>query len=649
MVAMKKTSLCMTPVLQEYDKLRGDPSCCVEFWDVVVLTTSDAAQQSVYELEISDKLEHKQLPMRTKYHVIHDPPGCKIGSGGSTMYTISCLAKLEPNWRKQKILLMHAGGSSQRLPSASVLGKAFITIPIGNRLYSMFDIKLALCMPFAKRLPPGLFICCPDTFESFTFGNNGDWNFGDREGFLALAHPSPLYVGKGHGVYVLDHRNNKLDTEVLNCKKVLQKPTEQLMKEEGAIICPSEVPDSIRESVATEQDWVFTDSQFFFDHTISEKLLDFYETHKPLTAEICAYGDFLQPLGKFADAQYVTNCKNIMSMSDTVISTRRDLYNLLKGSPLGVVALKYSKFYHIGTMIEYLDNFCSNHDLRQELGLSRFCYSACLSAGSSVLASCEAETGYVINSLVTDRCSFSGKSIVEYCTFTGPSQLRVEENCVISDCEYTSNSDITIPSNTFIQTVPVLDPQGGPMYVTLMFSIYEDMKAKVSSVSELADLSYFGHGLLSVAPFKNHTQLFGKGNPFSLWHAKLFPLSSSAQESFTSALNTLKSALSHSKRPLEHSACSENLLAHNGEAASCASANGTIPNGALTNGMIANGVQSAATDSAAINGSSTNGFTANGHSPIYYSFADVISYKDVKQMIRRRNILSEQIQNILAT
>lgn len=61
----------------------GDPSCCVEFWDVVVLTTSDAAQQSVYELEISDKLEHKQLPMRTKYHVIHDPPGCKIGSGKS--------------------------------------------------------------------------------------------------------------------------------------------------------------------------------------------------------------------------------------------------------------------------------------------------------------------------------------------------------------------------------------------------------------------------------------------------------------------------------------------------------------------------------------------------------------------------------------
>lgn len=29
---------------------------------------------------------------------------------------------------------MHAGGSSQRLPSASVLGKAFITIPIGKLL-----------------------------------------------------------------------------------------------------------------------------------------------------------------------------------------------------------------------------------------------------------------------------------------------------------------------------------------------------------------------------------------------------------------------------------------------------------------------------------------------------------------------------------
>lgn len=55
--------------------------CSSNFWDVVVLTTSDLAQQRVYELEIANKLKQKELPACASYHVIHDPPGPKIGSG----------------------------------------------------------------------------------------------------------------------------------------------------------------------------------------------------------------------------------------------------------------------------------------------------------------------------------------------------------------------------------------------------------------------------------------------------------------------------------------------------------------------------------------------------------------------------------------
>lgn len=36
----------------------------------------------------------------------------------------------------------------------------------------MFDIKLAICIPFANKLPAGVFICCPDTFETYTFGES---------------------------------------------------------------------------------------------------------------------------------------------------------------------------------------------------------------------------------------------------------------------------------------------------------------------------------------------------------------------------------------------------------------------------------------------------------------------------------------------
>lgn len=41
---------------------------------------------------------------------------------------------------------------------------------LGDNLYTMFDVKLAMCLPFVDKLPLGVFICCPDTFEPFTFG-----------------------------------------------------------------------------------------------------------------------------------------------------------------------------------------------------------------------------------------------------------------------------------------------------------------------------------------------------------------------------------------------------------------------------------------------------------------------------------------------
>lgn len=59
---------------------------------------------------------------------------------------------------------------------------------------------------------PLLFVSLILCNKSFFAGNGDDWDFGNRKGFLALAHPSPMHIGTGHGVYVLTERNNKLDT-----------------------------------------------------------------------------------------------------------------------------------------------------------------------------------------------------------------------------------------------------------------------------------------------------------------------------------------------------------------------------------------------------------------------------------------------------
>lgn len=51
-----------------------------EFWDLVVITSGDEDQRSAYEIQITEKLERKELPLGISYHVFADPPGCKIGA-----------------------------------------------------------------------------------------------------------------------------------------------------------------------------------------------------------------------------------------------------------------------------------------------------------------------------------------------------------------------------------------------------------------------------------------------------------------------------------------------------------------------------------------------------------------------------------------
>ena len=55
---------------------------------------------------------------------------------------------------------------------------------------------------------------------------------------VALAHPSDVKTGEGHGVYVLEnHVLEQTDSvnSVEECKEVLQKPTAAVMREKGAV------------------------------------------------------------------------------------------------------------------------------------------------------------------------------------------------------------------------------------------------------------------------------------------------------------------------------------------------------------------------------------------------------------------------------
>ena len=120
--------------IQQFEAIRGKVKDNNQaFWDIVVLSALDPSQKTAYEVQLKEKLERKELPLFTKYFVVNDPVGCKVGNGGGVLAVLDELDKIYgEELEKLKILILLSGGYSQRLPSASLLGKIFTAMPLGE-------------------------------------------------------------------------------------------------------------------------------------------------------------------------------------------------------------------------------------------------------------------------------------------------------------------------------------------------------------------------------------------------------------------------------------------------------------------------------------------------------------------------------------
>ena len=259
-------------------------------WDCIVITAADPEQQAAYEAQIELAKQQKQIPSKdTDWVVVPDPPGAKVGPGGSTLFVLSELDKKygAEKFSTMRVMIIHAGGYSQRLPSMSVCGKIFAALPVtlgGGVPCSMLQLKLAMfCdLPNEKTMIPGVFVTCADDILLF---DGGVCDF-TRPGFTALAHRSPLITASGHGVFLLPQGTT---TGATTAEAFLHKPSDALMREKGAVQT-TKLPDG------TAEEWAFTDSAFFFDYAVSQKLLKYWneELVGNITCEIDCYGDFMQ-------------------------------------------------------------------------------------------------------------------------------------------------------------------------------------------------------------------------------------------------------------------------------------------------------------------------------------------------------------------
>ena len=395
----------MKDLMTAYDGLRGQcpRAAGAGFWDVVVISAGDEEQRAWYEAQLSLKHEARELPLVT-FLVIPDPPGPRIGSGGSTLHILRSLKQRYGDEMNQlRILLIHAGGYSKRLPSHSCSGKIFSPLPIAasdGGLYQMLDLKLAMYLPFLAMMQPGVFITASDDIEVFNLEPDL-LEPSAGETITALAHPSSLYIGTTHGVYVMKELEVEAEErlqDVRPCLEVLQKPSVDLMRERGAVITGG---------AEGGEEIVYSDSAFWFHTPTTRKLIELYQEIGTFDVEMCIYGDLLTCLGERKQKDYLDKLYRADD-SKADVRIKRRVAEAVGDTDLAVLSLHRSKFYHLGTTQEYLHGLTNDKYLRLELNLQNIVCSHIKEEPSNLIQ------GIILNSVIEETIKLPSDSIVEY-------------------------------------------------------------------------------------------------------------------------------------------------------------------------------------------------------------------------------------------
>ena len=471
--------------LSLYQTILADPARA--YFDVVVITSADAEQTATYEANIDALLAAGRIPRQPSYVVFPDPPGGRVGCGGATLYVLDALEKkYGAAFAAKRVLLIHAGGYSKRLPNHSHCGKIYSLLPVpspGNAkaAMSMLELKLLTFAHVPAQVPAGrggVFVTCSD---DLIFYDHSVCDF-SNDGFTALGHPSPVTIGKDHGVFVLDSADDAAAAGPAACRKFIHKYSVDAQRAEGAVVGKT----------GAGLDEVFTDSSYFFSGAVSERLLAVFRgpMKGAVEAEVDAYGDFMQAVGAGRTRAHFTDFGNTAKKDDAgetarLTAAREALYDALEGVPLHCLRLPRSRFYHVGTMKEALHHFCVDEG-----------FLTCLAKQPPLSTAC------VIESLVAGGAKVEGPSVVEFSRLAAGS--GVCGGCIVSGVALEEGT--VVAERTFLQTMPVLrskvsggggvggDDDDDVAYVTHVLSTDDDIKRSA------ADVLMFGTDVAGMLP-----------------------------------------------------------------------------------------------------------------------------------------------------
>ena len=187
--------------------------------DTCIITASDERQASVFKSMLQRRVQSGLYPKEIDFRVFSDPPAGRAGSGGGTLWALLCLLREEgvdliarqgnalvreaaDRLSRRRILMIHAGGESRRLPAFVPEGKLFAPVSVPSSSFLppvVLDLELTLFLKYPWR-EGELLVTSGDALVDF---NTELLNLPDAP-MCGFAAPDSFERGSRHGVFTFD-------------------------------------------------------------------------------------------------------------------------------------------------------------------------------------------------------------------------------------------------------------------------------------------------------------------------------------------------------------------------------------------------------------------------------------------------------------
>ena len=468
-------------------------------WDYIVITASNDEQAEGFRLQLDKRRELGLLPLSTEFLIIPDPEGKRVGSGGATLSVLKHLVEVmgTPDFSGKRILVIHSGGDSKRVPQYSALGKLFSPVPHElptGQVSTLFDEFLISTSGVPSRIKEGMLLLSGDVLLLF---NPLQIDY-PGYGAAAISFKENVETGKNHGVFLRGYDGN--------VKRFLHKQSVESLTsygavnehgnvdiDTGAVIFSSEMLNSLYSLISSDVD--------SFDRFVNDKV------------RLSLYGDFLYPLATDSTLEEFFKEKPEGEYSDELTECRTAVWNALRPYRMKLLRLAPAKFLHFGTTKEILRLMTRSIDDYSYLEWGKHVNSSISTdeiSGYNSIVSAKADCG--------DGCYFEVSYVHK--------AAHIGNNVVLS---YVDIHDETIPDGVVLHGLKQRDGR----FVVRIYGIEDDIKGTLEGKS-----LFLGH---SLSEFMNKYGLveadLWSTDSHSIWEANLYPECDDIKEAVKAALN----------------------------------------------------------------------------------------------------------------